>query len=136
YPTPFAFIEGESGIYHQLEAGYAEDMAQAMQTQPLLEKATAALYILDDAPWARRVSGVFANQLLQLAPQRAHAILTHHHQGGYIVSVRAPAVRRSGADRLCSRYATGGGRKGAAGINHLPQRDLDRFSKDFVAAYS
>ncbi|OYW81954.1 MAG: hypothetical protein B7Z22_14920, partial [Hyphomonas sp. 32-62-5] len=37
----------------------------------------------------------------------------------YVVSVRAPLSNKAGADILCSQFATGGGRKAAAGINHL-----------------
>jgi hypothetical protein len=28
---------------------------------------------------------------------------------------------------LCSQFDSGGGRKGAAGINHLPESELGRF---------
>ena len=47
--------------------------------------------------------------------------------GGYLVSVRAPLQRKSGADELVSQFATGGGRKAAAGINHLPEELLGQF---------
>jgi hypothetical protein len=76
------------------------------------------------------VSGVFANGVAQASPGRAHAVLTHRPEGGYVVSVRAPIVRPEGADALCRQFPTGGGRKGAGGINHLPDGRLD----DFVAA--
>jgi hypothetical protein len=48
-----------------------------------------------------------------------------------VVSVRAPLSNKSGADVLCKRFETGGGRKAAAGINMLPE---DRIP-DFVAAF-
>jgi hypothetical protein len=48
-----------------------------------------------------------------------------------VVSVRAPLVTRDGADALCRQFETGGGRKAAAGVNHLPDSALD----DFVAAF-
>ncbi|WP_455219067.1 DHHA1 domain-containing protein, partial [Kaarinaea lacus] len=96
---------------------------------------THALYILPDAKWARRVSGVFANQLAQNNPKRAHAMLAQQPEGGYVVSVRAPLNNKTGADELCRQFETGGGRKAAAGINHLPDAEYARFLQAFVAAF-
>jgi hypothetical protein len=55
-------------------------------------------------------------------------------QGGaaWRVSVRAPIESPSGADALCSRFG-GAGRAGAAGIDRLPDRDLERFERAFAA---
>jgi len=36
---------------------------------------------------------------------------------------------------LCRQFATGGGRKAAAGINDLPESDYDRFVAAFTAAF-
>ena len=55
--------------------------------------------------------------------------------GGYTVSVRAPVAKPVGADELCARFDTGGGRKGAAGINLLPPSQLAVFTDAFRAAY-
>ena len=64
--------------------------------------------VLPDASWARRVSGVFANELAQAAPARAHAVLTR--KGGHFgVSIRAPIEQPSGADALARRFPSGGG---------------------------
>jgi hypothetical protein len=78
---------------------------------------------------------VFGNRLAVESPAQAHAVLTAKAGGGYVVSVRAPLVTRIGADALCSRFETGGGRKGAAGINHLPDAELGRFVAAFFEAY-
>jgi hypothetical protein len=43
------------------------------------------------------------------------------------VSVRAPAEGPRSADELCREYPTGGGREGAAGIDHLPPEQLEEF---------
>ncbi len=130
YTDPFAFIE-ESEIFHHLKEGYEADMEKARQLRPELETERYALYRLPAEPWARRVSGVLGNQLAQEAPQRAHALLTQLPEGGYLVSVRAPLTSREGADKLCRQFPTGGGRKAAAGINLLPEDQLD----NFVAAF-
>jgi hypothetical protein len=129
HADPFTFIH-EDRAFHTLKTGYEQDMAQAQATRPMHEGASGSVYMLPDAAWSRRVSGVFGNALASAAPQRAHAVLTKK-SGGYLVSVRAPLAVKAGADLLCSQFETGGGRRGAAGINHLPESDLERF----VAAF-
>jgi hypothetical protein len=90
--------------------------------------------VLPDAAWSRRVRGAIGDELARAAPDRAHAVLTPT-AGGYVVSVRAPLVAPSGADGLCRRFAHGGGRAAAAGINLLPEADLDRFVGAFGDAF-
>jgi hypothetical protein len=82
------------------------------------------------------VSGVFGNNLASNFPHRAHAVLTVRSDGDYVVSVRAPLSSNSRADLLCSRFATGGGRKKAAGINRLPQSELSGFFQAFDEEFS
>lgn len=135
YSNPFDFIE-DADSYKQLESAYQEDIANVSQVTPEFTDDTHALYILDDKKWARRVSGVFANQLAQQHPSRAHAILSSQDNGGYKVSVRAPLENRTGADDLCRQFESGGGRKAAAGINHLPGSDFDQFLQSFKQAFN
>jgi len=52
------------------------------------------------------------------------------------VSVRAPLNRKKGADELCRKFATGGGRAVAAGINDLPADQFDEFARRFVQMYA
>lgn len=132
HADPVAFAR-ESEVFGRLEAGYREDMAQAEGLRPLHESDSGAVLVLPDQPWARRVSGVFANGLASRHRARAHAILTAKAEGGYLVSIRAPKDRPSGADALCRKFPTGGGRKAAAGINHLPEEELSRFLQEFQA---
>jgi hypothetical protein len=134
YADPFDFIQNEAG-YQTLLNGYYDDVAQAKSIQPEYTSETHALYILPNAKWARRMSGVFANQLAQDNPNRAHAMLTQQSDGGFLVSVRAPLNNKTGADELCRQFDTGGGRKAAAGINHLPEADYERFMKAFIEAF-
>ena len=42
------------------------------------------------------------------------AVLTAKDNGNYLVSVREPLSNKTGADELCMRFPTGGGRKAAA----------------------
>ncbi len=134
YSDPLAFV-AEDPAFEELREGYRSDMDKAQALQPEHRTDTHALYLLPSESWARRVSGVFANDLASSAPQCAHAMLTRLPEGGFVVSVRAPLARPSGADELCRQFPTGGGRKAAAGINHLPDDMLDAFSAKFAAAF-
>lgn len=135
YLDPFAFIH-EAPAYTVLSQGYAADMAQAQALLPMHERASGAVFVLPDAAWSRRVSGVFGNWLATTYPARAHAVLSPKPGGGYVVSVRAPQANPAGADVLCSAFATGGGRRGAAGINHLADAQLDAFVRQFLQHFS
>lgn len=134
YQDPLEFVE-TCESFERLEAGYHEDMDKAQHLQPALETEKHAIYILPAERWAQRVSGVYANQLAQSAPDRAHALLTRKSDGGYLVSVRAPLANKAGADELCRRFPTGGGRKAAAGINRLPEAMYEAFEREFLQAF-
>jgi len=95
--------------------------------------AHASVLLLPDAAWSRRVIGVVANELANANPQRAHAVLKPRDVHGWVVSVRAPLAAPQGADALCQRFG-GAGRAAAAGIDHLPAADVDRFIEEFAAA--
>lgn len=136
YSSPLDFMEQQAAVYTQLRDGYYADLQLAAQAEVIAERASGKILLLPDETWARRVSGVYANQLASGHPDRAHAIVTHNINGGYTVSVRAPLNNTSGADTLCLQFSTGGGRKGAAGINHLPTDQIDTFSSAFFAQYS
>jgi hypothetical protein len=135
YADPFAFI-AESPAFRTLQTGYAEDMALALALAPAEISAAGRLFILPAEKWARRISGVYGNRLAVEMPEAAHAVLTAKPGGGYLVSVRSPLVSKSGADTLCSQFDTGGGRKGAAGINHLPEQELGRFIALFNTVFT
>ena len=127
---PLDFVRN-SPDFEKLSTGYREDMARAEALQPLHANPTSAVFLLPEEAWARRVSGVYSNDLATNNPTRAHAVLTLNAKGNYLISVRAPMTNKQGAAELCMQFPTGGGRAGAAGINDLP---LDRL-QDFVAAF-
>lgn len=135
YSNPFGFI-AESYAFAQLASGFNDDMSQAALLHPLMSGGRCAAYLLPDAPWARRVTGNFANKLANENPERAHAVITPNHSGKYTVSVRASLANPQGADVLCLQFDTGGGRKAAAGINHLPTDSLDYFVTRFKQHFS
>jgi len=135
FRSPFEFMQDNGEIYRRLLNGYADDMAQAMSIATEYQTPAVAVYILPDIAWARRVSGVFGNELANRYPDRAHAVFSFTSQGDYQISVRAPLTNKTGADELCSQFPTGGGRKGAAGINHLPLEQLPVFIAAFEQKY-
>jgi hypothetical protein len=135
FADPFAFI-AESPAYQVLKSGYQDDMARAVAVSAAEARASGRIFMLPAEKWARRISGVYGNQLAVESSAQAHAVLTAKADGGYVVSVRAPLRAKSGADELCSRFDTGGGRKGAAGINHLPESELGRFIAAFYEVFA
>jgi len=135
YADPLDFIAG-SGVLPVLDEGYRNDLYTARAVAPEFELPGAAMLVLPAERWARRVSGVLANELTELGPKRALAVLSPRRGGGYVVSVRVPAASLLGADDFCRSFETGGGRRLAAGINHLPEVDVDRFAASFKATFA
>jgi hypothetical protein len=131
---PLDFVHN-SPDFKKLSIGYQEDMALAEGLQPLHSKPGSAVFLLPDQSWARRVSGVYSNDLATNNPGRAHAVLTEKANGNYLISVRAPMNNKRGAAELCMLFPTGGGRAGAAGINDLPAGQLQAFVEAFEQAY-
>jgi len=131
---PFTLIHDEPA-FQILKKGYAEDMAKAQETKPIKTASSGNIYLLPDAAWSRRISGVFSNALASASPAQATAVLTQRSKGGFVVSVRAPLSTKTGADEVCSRFETGGGRKGAAGINVLPESELEKFTQEFYVVF-
>jgi hypothetical protein len=127
YDNPFKFMS-ESSEFEMLKHCIKNDYNNANQIQPLMQNDKLEIYILPDASWARRINGSFANQLANMNPEKAHAILTPHKgEENYLVNLRAPLVKPEGADKLCVQFSTGGGRQGAAGINKLLKKDMKLF---------
>lgn len=128
YENPFDLIAAPGSIYSTLAKAYQADMLHAEQAEVLADNDVIKVVRLPDQAWARRVSGVFGNELANEAPNKAHAVLTHNAGGtSYTISVRAPLNNKQGADSICIQFPTGGGRAGAAGINQLPEAMLAGF---------
>ena len=139
YKDPFDLINESGSVFHQLKAAYLSDMAKAKRSNILFDHEVLSAVQLADEPWARRVSGVFGNELANKSPNKAHAVVTLNAKSGnetntYTISLRAPLNNKQGAGDLCANYPTGGGRAAAAGINALPEEMLSDFF-DSVAVY-
>ena len=136
YASPFEFFEKGKATFDKLEQGYLQDMANAEKTAAMHETAASAAFMLPNEAWSRRVSGVYGNALANEFPDRAHAVITEREAGGYLVSVRAPLNNKTGADEICRQFPSGGGRKAAAGINELPEDQLQSFIDTLDAFYA
>ncbi len=134
FESPLQFIETED--YHQLLLAYQQDLIHTQELTPVQCRDNGAVFILPGEAWSRRVNGVFSNDLARNHPSRAHAVLVECESGFFRASIRAPLDNKTGADELCRQFESGGGRKAAAGINQLPEADLDRFIESFFSSYS
>jgi len=134
YPDPFILIAEADSIFSQLKTAYLEDMEKAQAAKVLGDNKLVKTIVLDDASWARRVSGVFGNDLANQSPDKAHIVITLNQtdlgeEQSYTVSLRAPLNNKQGAGDICAQFPTGGGRAAAAGVNALPIHSLDEFIK-------
>lgn len=136
FSSPFDFIAEDVDSFTRLSEGYNSDMASASNLTPEAALPHAAVYVLPNLPWARRVSGVFSNDLANQNPDRAHAVFTEKSNGNYLISVRAPLNNKTGADEIVKQFPTGGGRKAAAGVNDLPAEQFDEFVRVFSEYYA
>lgn len=128
YPDPFMLREDTQSPYFLLKAGYEQDYTNVARLTPVADNGICKVFELPCEAWARRIGGVFGNELANQSPDLAHGVLTlNQSQNDYTVSVRAPLTNRVGADEVCTQFATGGGRKAAAGINALLLDEKTRF---------
>jgi hypothetical protein len=134
FADPLDFAR-RSPAYVRLGERYEDDMREARALRPTLDVAGARMYVLPDAPWARRAIGVLANDLTQAHPDSAIAILAPNADSTHTVSVRVPPHCAVSAEAFCRGFATGGGRRQAAGINRLPAADVDAFAARFRSAF-
>ncbi|RKF13146.1 DHH family phosphoesterase [Alginatibacterium sediminis] len=137
FPNPLALRDDPNSVFYQLKAGYDKDYAFVTALEPIQNDSVCRIFELPCEAWARRISGVFGNELANQAPDQAHAVLTlNASKTDYLVSVRAPINNRLGADEICSQFATGGGRKAAAGINALALEQKQQFIQTLHRFYS
>jgi hypothetical protein len=125
-----------SPTFRRLHDGYQHDMELAGALAPTRATPGAVMFVLPDEAWARRASGTLANDLAKAHAGSAVAIVSPKAQGGYLVSVRVPRDSSVSAEAFCRRFPTGGGRKTAAGINHLPAPELETFARDFSQQFA
>jgi single-stranded DNA-specific DHH superfamily exonuclease len=134
FADPLAFVE-QSAACRRLADGFRQDMELARRLEPARRTKGAVCFTLPDAAWARRASGTLANDLARSFAGDAVAIVSPKTTGGYLVSIRVPRDSSVSAEAFCRTFPTGGGRRTAAGINHLPEEDLQKFTDAFEAQF-
>ncbi len=134
YEDPYEFI-ASSSYFSMLRQAYAEDMAMLDDLRPTCEKNNAAIYVLPNHAWARRISGLLANKLALNTNDKSFAVLTQKTDGDYVVSIRSADPINKPASNFCSAFPSGGGRQSAAGINRLPVQELAFFSQRFFSYF-
>jgi hypothetical protein len=138
---PLAFYHDSEAV-GRLREGFRHDMTAARAIAPGVHAGAGRVYFFPAEAWARRVAGVFINERAREQPEQPHALLVANDDATYTVSVRAPLAGgseggvRQGADVLCRRFPTGGGRAAAAGINVLPAARVEEFLRQFETAFA
>ena len=132
-----AFLEDGPEALDILRAGYGSDWEIAGEAREIDISNAGQILSLPASPASNRISGLFANALVDEDPDKAFAILTHRDPelGGYRVSLRAPLARQTKAADEFARTYGGGGRAEAAGIDHLPESEIDGFIAAFQTAF-
>lgn len=137
YEDPYQLLQDCDSPYHTLQKAYHHDLQKVEQIVPYLNNQQARVFLLPDQKWSRRISGIFGNRCVYEVPEQATAVLTLNScKQSYTVSLRAPLTSRTGADIICGRFPSGGGRAAAAGINHLPLDNLDSFVQEVTRFYT
>ncbi len=135
FPDPLQFYN-ESKDLAKLRDGFNRDMANAAEQEPVSESVAGRIYRFPVDSWSKRVAGVFSNEKAREKTGLAHALLVDNGDGTLMASVRAPLMRKRGADDLCRSFPTGGGRAAAAGINAMPENMLDQFITQFEEIFA
>jgi len=133
YRDPLDFAS-QGREFAALQRAYAEDLERARRTPVENVGSRCAAVFLPDEKWSRRIGGMLANELARDHPSRAHAVLTRHGDG-YVVSLRAPQPATPGIDQVARLFAGGNGRGRAAGIQLLPQAQVEKLFEALRAAY-
>ena len=135
YESPFAVVADTNSPFTILKQGYEADLALARECEPLIADESLIAIMLDNEPWARRISGTLGSLLAAENPDKAIVIASEnqHAKGSELnevtltISLRAPKNELRGAGDICGGFPTGGGRAGAAGVNALPVTTLPAF---------
>jgi hypothetical protein len=89
FATPFDFLADDQETHQVLAEDYTHDMTLANKSPILHEALDIVIIQLPDEACARRVSGVFSNDLANNYPDRADATLTNNSDVSFLVSIRS-----------------------------------------------
>ena len=130
FVNPFDFIRS-SPHFLALQFAYTEELSYLNDLHPMETRERSMVYMLPEASWSRRISGLLANKLFEEKRDFSFAVLTPKTTGGYVVSIRSSLPESKPASRFCAQFPTGGGRHMAAGINHLGTDEVNGFAQRF-----
>ena len=130
----FRFTE-QSDIFSTLLENCSNDMASAGCQEPYSISENGVIYTLPNEVWTHRIMGSFSNHLVSTNKDLACAISVLNSDGTYRISVRSSINNPHGAGDLCKKFG-GGGREKAAGINNLPESELEEFKEEFEGTFS
>ncbi|MDA0236899.1 MAG: DHH family phosphoesterase [Proteobacteria bacterium] len=133
FDEPMSMV-AETEVLQALKTYYNEDLSRARKVLTQTVNENVAIVVLPNTKWSRRINGIYANELANNFPKRAHAILVEKEKG-YTVSIRAPKSNPTHAQQVALKFDTGGGRHAAAGIQHLPTDQLIRLTKELTRQY-
>lgn len=126
FRDPFDFFIS-SPVLGTLRQGFKEDLETALKNEEHQISGNNRVYFFPNAPWARRIQGIFSNLKARERTDVAHVLIVENDDLTLRISLRSPLTERRDADTLCKLFPTGGGRAAAAGINSLPPSMLDGF---------
>ena len=133
FDEPLSMV-AETEVLQVLKSYYAEDLSHARKVLTQIVNNDVAIAVLPNEKWGRRINGIYANELANNFPKRAHAVLVEK-ENGYTVSIRAPKSNPTHAQKVALKFDTGGGRHAAAGIQHLPNDQLIRLTEALTRQY-
>lgn len=76
YESPFDLLADMNSSYYLLKQGYESDASNLETLEASYTTLSAGVYVLPCETWARRICGIFGNQLANQSPGKAHAVLT------------------------------------------------------------
>ena len=124
YAEPLAFCAQASQL-DALRRALTADLRQARALPIEKVGEHAVMVFMPEAPWSRRISGTFANELARNQGDRTVALLLRSG-AGYQVSLRAAEHGASAVHLLAQQFDSGNGRARSAGIQFLPETDVAR----------
>ena len=118
---PLDFVR-ETTVFAALRDGYRDDMARACALAPLREVPGATLVRMPDHPWARRATGMLANERMRNAPHAALAVLSPRADGGSSSACACPMAGRSAPTNSVAAFrpAAGASARAASTICRKP----------------
>ena len=127
-------LVAETKLLPELKGNYEADLIAARGATIDAINEYVAVVTLPSTAWARRINGLYANELSNRFPERAHAILIEQ-VSGFAVSIRAPKSNPLNAHQVALKFETGGGRHAAAGIQHLTADRINNLVNELMRHY-